>query len=184
MPAAWATARCHPACALLDQQPRGRVENPDRIASAPCIEDNRDCFRWISLITSLAYQRKQPWEHHDHRHGSHRPLGSQIVARLLERVPAGTVGVSVRDVGKAAALAERGVRVRAGDFTEPATLRHAFEGADQVLVVSAAIRGAGAVAANLAAIDAARAAGAQRILYTSHQAASKDSLFAPQTRTR
>jgi NAD(P)H dehydrogenase (quinone) len=113
--------------------------------------------------------------------GATGQLGSQIIARLLERVPADTVGVSVRDVGKAAALAERGVRVRAGDFTEPATLRHAFEGASQVLVVSAAIRGAGAVAANLAAIDAARAAGAQRILYTSHQAASKDSLFAPQT---
>ncbi|MFC4037383.1 NAD(P)H-binding protein [Dactylosporangium siamense] len=107
-------------------------------------------------------------------------LGSQIVARLLERVPADTVGVSVRDVGKAAALAERGVRVRAGDFTDPATLRHAFEGASQVLVVSASIRGAGAVAANIAAVDAACAAGAKRVLYTSHQAASKDSLFAPQ----
>jgi NAD(P)H dehydrogenase (quinone) len=107
-------------------------------------------------------------------------LGSQIVARLLERVPADTVGVSVRDVQQAAALAGRGVRVRAGDFTDPATLRHAFEGASQVLVVSAAIRGAGAVAANIAAIDAACAAGAQRVLYTSHQAAAKDSLFAPQ----
>ncbi|MFF5225139.1 NAD(P)H-binding protein [Dactylosporangium sp. NPDC000521] len=107
-------------------------------------------------------------------------LGSRIVTRLLELVPADTVGVSVRDAGKAAALAERGVRVRTGDFTDPDTLRHAFEGASQVLVISAAIRGAGAVAANIAAIDAARAAGAQRILYTSHQAAAKDSLFAPQ----
>ncbi|MEV4132780.1 NAD(P)H-binding protein [Dactylosporangium sp. NPDC049742] len=112
--------------------------------------------------------------------GATGQLGSQIVARLLERVPAETVGVSVRDVTKAAALAERGVRVRAGDFTDPATLRHAFEGASQVLVISAAIRGAGAVAANIAAIDAACAAGARRVLYTSHQAAAKDSLFSPQ----
>ncbi|MGI5183501.1 NAD(P)H-binding protein [Dactylosporangium sp. CA-152071] len=107
-------------------------------------------------------------------------LGSRIVTRLLELVPPDTVGVSVRDAGKAAALAERGVRVRVGDFTDPDTLQHAFEGASQVLVISASIRGAGAVAANIAAIDAARAAGAQRILYTSHQAAAKDSLFAPQ----
>jgi NAD(P)H dehydrogenase (quinone) len=107
-------------------------------------------------------------------------LGSQVVHRLLERVPAETVGVSVRDPGAAASLARRGVRVRAGDFTDPASLRHAFEGAEQVLVVSAAIRGDGAVAANLAAVDAAAAAGAGRILYTSHQAASADSLFAPQ----
>ena len=112
--------------------------------------------------------------------GATGQLGSQIVERVLERVPADTVGVSVRDVAKAAALAERGVRVRTGDFTDPASLEHAFEGATQVLVVSAAIRGDGAVTANVAAIAAARAAGAERILYTSHQAASADSLFSPQ----
>jgi NAD(P)H dehydrogenase (quinone) len=107
-------------------------------------------------------------------------LGSRIVNQLLERVPAEQVGVSVRDTAKAASLAERGVRVRAGDFTEPATLEHAFEGAEQVLVISAAIRGDGAFEANRAAIDAAHRAGARRILYTSHQASSADSLFAPQ----
>ncbi|MDG9673640.1 NAD(P)H-binding protein [Micromonospora sp. DH14] len=112
--------------------------------------------------------------------GATGQLGSQIVDRLLDRLPAEAVGVSVRDVDRAVGLAERGVRVRAGDFTDPATLEHAFEGADKVLVVSAAIRGAAAVAANRAAIGAARAAGAKRILYTSHQAASRDSLFAPQ----
>lgn len=107
-------------------------------------------------------------------------LGSLIVDRLLERVPADRVGVSVRDVGRAAGLAARGVRVRAGDFTEPGTLKHAFDGAERVLVVSAAIRGGGAFAANRAAVDAAREAGARRILYTSHQAASPASLFPPQ----
>jgi uncharacterized protein YbjT (DUF2867 family) len=112
--------------------------------------------------------------------GATGQLGSQIVDRLLDRVPAEEVGVSVRDVDKATGLAERGVRVRAGDFTNPGTLEHAFEGADKVLVVSASIRGDGAVAANRAAIDAAHAAGAKRILYTSHQAASRDSLFAAQ----
>ncbi|NGO49427.1 NmrA family NAD(P)-binding protein [Streptomyces ureilyticus] len=107
-------------------------------------------------------------------------LGSLIVDRLLERVPADRIGVSVRDVSKAADLAERGVRVRAGDFTEPDSLKHAFEGAERVLVVSAAIRGGGALTANKAAIDAAREASAQRVLYTSHQAASPTSLFPPQ----
>lgn len=107
-------------------------------------------------------------------------LGSQVVDRLLDRVPAETVGVSVRDVARAGALASRGVRVRAGDFTDPASLDHAFEGAEQVLVVSAAIRGPGAAEANQVAIAAAVRAGASRVLYTSHQAASPDSLFAPQ----
>ncbi|MEV0027951.1 NAD(P)H-binding protein [Nocardia sp. NPDC050793] len=107
-------------------------------------------------------------------------LGALIVDRLLERVPAERIGVSVRDAGKAAHLAERGVRVRAGDFTEPGGLAHAFEDAERILIISAAIRGEGAVAANRAAIDAAKAAGAGRILYTSHQAASPTSLFPPQ----
>ncbi|MDT0479229.1 NAD(P)H-binding protein [Streptomyces doebereineriae] len=76
----------------------------------------------------------------------------------MERVPADTIAVSVRDVRKAADLAERGVRVRVGDFTEPDSLKPAFEGAECVLVVSAAIRDGGAVTANSAAIDATRLA--------------------------
>lgn len=112
--------------------------------------------------------------------GATGQLGSRIVDCLLTRVSADSLGVSVRDPARAAALAERGVRVRSGDFMAPDTLQHAFEGADRVLVISAAIRGGGAVDANIAAIDAARAVGAKRILYTSHQAASKTSLFAPQ----
>lgn len=106
-------------------------------------------------------------------------LGSQIVQRLLERVPADRVGVSVRDTGRAGELAALGVRVRRGDFGEPESLAEAFEGATQVLIVSASETGATAVAHHVAAIDAARAAGAGRVLYTSHQAAADDSLFAP-----
>src|SRR5690348_16560764 len=96
-------------------------------------------------------------------------LGTQIVDHLLERVPADRVGVSVRDPAK---VARRDVRVRQGDFTRPETLAHAFEGVETALIISASIRGAGATRANIAAIDAAHAAGARRILYTSHQAAA------------
>ncbi|MFC8428772.1 NAD(P)H-binding protein [Streptomyces sp. NPDC057253] len=112
--------------------------------------------------------------------GATGQLGALVVERLLERVPAGEVGVSVRDPERAADLAARGVRVRAADFTEPDGLKEAFEGAERVLIVSTAIRdGATATAANIAAVDAARDAGAERILYTSHQAASPTSLFPP-----
>ena len=111
--------------------------------------------------------------------GATGQLGSRIVDRLLERIPADGVGVSVREPARAADLAERGVRVRRGDFTEPATLAHAFEGATQVLIVSAASTGEAALAQHVAAIDAARDAGARRVLYTSHQGAAQDSLFAP-----
>ena len=111
--------------------------------------------------------------------GATGQLGSQIVDSLLERVPAEQVGVSVRDPGRAVELAARGVRVRRGDFSDPGSLADAFAGATQVLIVSADATGGGAVAAHEAAIDAARSAGADRVLYTSHQAASADSLFAP-----
>ena len=111
--------------------------------------------------------------------GATGQLGSLIVASLLERVPAEEVGVSVRDPGRAADLAERGVRVRRGDFSEPSSLADAFDGATQVLIVSANETGENAVGAHAAAIDAARAAGAERIVYTSHQGASADSPFAP-----
>lgn len=106
-------------------------------------------------------------------------LGSRILDRLLSRVPADRIGVSVRDPGRATGLAERGVRVRRGDFAEPATLAAAFEGATQVLIVSGDRTGEAAVAQHTAAVDAARDAGARRILYTSHQAAAEDSLFEP-----
>lgn len=106
-------------------------------------------------------------------------LGAEIVERLLARVPVGDVGVSVRDPERAGGLAARGVRVRRGDFTDPASLEAAFEGATQVLIVSTNQTGEAALAQHVAAVDAAHRAGAKRILYTSHQGAAQDSLFAP-----
>jgi uncharacterized protein YbjT (DUF2867 family) len=103
-------------------------------------------------------------------------LGSRIVDRLLELVPAERIGVSVRDVGRAGDL---GVRVRRGDFGDPQSLAEAFEGAAQVLIVSANETGGKAVQSHVTAIEAALAAGAGRVLYTSHQGAAADSLFAP-----
>ena len=111
--------------------------------------------------------------------GATGQLGSQIVERLLERVSADQVAVSVRDPEKAGSLTGRGVDVRRGDFAEPATLTDAFEGASQVLVVSVDTLGEAGVAQSTAAIDAAYRAGADRVLYTGHQAADPESRFAP-----
>ncbi|TDD12313.1 NAD-dependent epimerase/dehydratase family protein [Nonomuraea deserti] len=104
-------------------------------------------------------------------------LGSQIVERLLTRVPAGQVGLSVRDPQKARAFADQGVRVRRGDFADPGSLAHAFEGAAQVLIVSTDVMGEESVRQHRAAIDAAVTAGARRVLYTSHMGASASSHF-------
>ncbi len=108
-------------------------------------------------------------------------LGRQIVERLLERLPPERLGASARDPGKADELSRRGVRVRRGDFAEPASLAAAFEGASQLLLVSsnAAAQGGDPLAQHRAAIDAAKAAGVRRIVYTSHMAAGTDSAFPP-----
>lgn len=111
--------------------------------------------------------------------GANGQLGRAIAERLLGRVPVEQIGVSVRDPEQARGLQERGVRVRRGDFTDPASLAHAFEGATRVLIVSGATTGDEAVRQHQAAIDAAKVAGAERILYTSHMGSNPASLFAP-----
>ncbi|MFI9778126.1 NAD(P)H-binding protein [Streptomyces sp. NPDC051956] len=111
--------------------------------------------------------------------GATGKLGHQIVESLLTHVPADRVGVSVRDPQKAQDLADRGVRVRQGSFSDSAGLAHAFEGAAQVLIVSVDQMGKEAVRRHRAAIEGAVAAGARRILYTSHMGASPTSHFEP-----
>ncbi|MEJ2862818.1 SDR family oxidoreductase [Actinomycetospora flava] len=111
--------------------------------------------------------------------GASGQLGRAVLERLLERVPAAEIGASVRDPEKVRDLAERGVRVRRGDYTDPASLAEAFEGASQVLVVSANVLGEEALRQHRTAIEAAVAAGARRVLYTSHMGADPTSPMAP-----
>jgi len=106
-------------------------------------------------------------------------LGRGIVENLLGRIAASEIVASVRDPGKAAGLAAQGVAVRAGDFADARSLEAAFRGADQVLIVSADKLGEEALRLHRAAIEVARAAGAQRILYTSHMGARAGSPFPP-----
>ncbi len=89
--------------------------------------------------------------------------------------------MSVREPEKAASLQSRGVRVRRGDFVQPGTLAQAFEGATQLMMISsnAAAFGGDPLAQHRTAIEAAKVAGVQRILYTSHAAAGSSSAFPP-----
>lgn len=54
----------------------------------------------------------------------------------LKVFPASEIGVSVRDTSKVAHLVAQGVSVREGDFKKPETLTTAFNGADQLVVIS------------------------------------------------
>jgi len=111
--------------------------------------------------------------------GATGALNGATVDHLLKRLPAEQITVAVRDVAKAQRFAQRGVAVRRGDYDDPASLPAAFDGADQLLLVSTNDPTADAVSLHRTAIDAAVAAGVGRILYTSHQAAALNSPFGP-----
>lgn len=113
--------------------------------------------------------------------GATGKLGGAIVRALVRRAAGTRIVASVRNPAEASELAALGVEVRRGDFGQPETLRSAFAGATQVLLVSsnAAAYGDDPVAQHRAAIGAAKAAGARRVLYTSHMGASEASLFPP-----
>jgi uncharacterized protein YbjT (DUF2867 family) len=111
--------------------------------------------------------------------GATGQLGRAVVEGLLTRLPAERIVASVRDPARAAALAARGVEVRLGDFSRPEALAEAFSGATEVLVVSVDKLGEEALRMHRAAVKAARAAGARRVLYTSHAGARANSPFAP-----
>lgn len=113
--------------------------------------------------------------------GATGQLGRRIVAELLGRVPPERVSVSVRSPEKASDLAACGVRVRQGDYDRPESLRHAWEGAEQLLLVSsnAAASGRDPIAQHVNAIAIAKELGVSRIFYTSQVSASPTSLFPP-----
>ena len=111
--------------------------------------------------------------------GANGQLGGAILKNLPRRVASAGIVAVTRAPERAALLADRGVEVRAGDFADRCSLKAAFRGADQVLIVSADKLGEEALRLHRAAIGAARDAGARRVLYTSHMAARAGSPFLP-----
>ncbi len=111
--------------------------------------------------------------------GATGQLGRQVVKGLLKKLPSAQIGVSVRDPEKAKDFEQRGIRVSRGDFADPSTLAKAFDGAEQVLVISGSTLGEEGVRQHGNAIQAAKDVGVKRILFTSHQGASPSSAFVP-----
>ena len=113
--------------------------------------------------------------------GASGKLGGLAVEALLRIVPVAQIGVSVRNPQKLAWLAARGVRVRQGDYADADSLRHAWQGARRVLLVSSNARtyGEDPLQHHETAIKVAKELGVERIFYTSQTASSAQSLFPP-----
>lgn len=93
-------------------------------------------------------------------------LGRLVIDALLERgVSASDIVAGVRTPAKADDLAARGVGVVELDYSRPETLAPAFESVTRVLLISGT--DADRVAGHRNVIDAARAAGVERLVYTS-----------------
>lgn len=99
--------------------------------------------------------------------GASGHLGRLAVAELQARgVPGSDVVAVVRSRDKAADLADRGVLVREADYSRPGTLVAALAGVERLLLVSSSWAGQ-RVAHHVNVIQAAKAAGASRVVYTS-----------------
>src|SRR3954467_3712422 len=98
--------------------------------------------------------------------GATGQLGRLVVEGLLKKVAPAEVVAAVRDPGKAAEFAARGVQVRRADYDDPASLAAAFAGADKVLLISSSTPG-GRLAQHEAVVTAAREAGVGHLAYTS-----------------
>lgn len=95
--------------------------------------------------------------------GSTGQLGRLVIADLLKKLPADQVIALARNPAKAGDL---GVTVRAADYADPATLEAALQGVDTLLLISSSEVGQRA-AQHQNVINAAKAAGVGRIVYTS-----------------
>ncbi|MEU4690899.1 NmrA family NAD(P)-binding protein [Actinoplanes sp. NPDC023714] len=102
--------------------------------------------------------------------GATGAVGARVVRELQARQA--DVRAFVRDPGKMS-----GVETAAGDFDDPASLRRALDGVDRVYLCAA--DGPRKVAHETAVIDAAAAAGVERIVKLSAMHADPDSALPP-----
>ena len=105
-------------------------------------------------------------------------LGRAVASELKHRaVSRADVRLAARSPEKLAELAAEGFATVRADYTNPASLRSAFEGADVALLISGVTANEQRIAEHRAAIDAAKAARVRRIVYTSSTNPTPKSLF-------
>ena len=107
-------------------------------------------------------------------------LGRLVVESLLARGAApDTIVATSRDTSKLEELSARGIRTAELDYARPETIASALEGVDTVLLVSGSEPG-NRVALHQNVIDAAKAAGVTKLVYTSApKATTADFVLAP-----
>lgn len=98
--------------------------------------------------------------------GASGQLGHLVIQSLLAKVPASQIVAAVRNPERASDLAALGVQIRKADYTDPASLDAAFQGAEKVLLISSSEVGL-REAQHRNVIDAVKKAGVSLLAYTS-----------------
>lgn len=98
--------------------------------------------------------------------GASGDLGRRITRALLERVPAENLTLVTRTPERLADETPSGVQIRRGDFRVPESLAQAYHGNDALMLISG-MDVSNRVPQHKSAIDAAKSAGIQHIVYTS-----------------
>lgn len=102
--------------------------------------------------------------------GATGQFGSKAIDHLLKKGLKPTeIAVLVRNEANAQDLADKGVQVRVGDYTDYSSLVNAFRGMDKLLLVSSNDRAAieNRTAQHINSINAAKEAGIKHVVYTS-----------------
>lgn len=113
--------------------------------------------------------------------GATGQLGRLTIDSLLARgADPQSIVAGARDVSKATDLADRGIRVVALDYDDAASVTAALDGVDSVLLISGSEVGR-RTPQHKAVIDAAKAAGVSKLVYTSApKATTSDLVLAPE----
>ncbi len=96
---------------------------------------------------------------------------------LLDRVPADSLIASVRTPAKAKHFAEMGVEVRHADYDDIDSMKEAFEGTDVLSLIPTLAPIEPRMIQHTNAVEAAKAAGVGRVVFSSFATASPESKF-------
>ncbi|WP_340244805.1 NAD(P)H-binding protein [Sulfitobacter pontiacus] len=103
-------------------------------------------------------------------------LGQEIARKLIERTDHASVFGLARTPGNVTAL---GIEVRPGDYDQPDALRTSLAGVDALVLVSGMAPPEDRIGQHRNVIEAAKAAGVAKIVYTSIQGSEVGTAFSP-----